>query len=53
LLRKGGDLDWHPERTDDRLVIFTERVETLKFLEKHLAEDPKLKAGQIVAQPKA
>jgi superfamily II DNA/RNA helicase len=47
LLRKGGDLDWHPERTDDRLVIFTERVETLKFLEKRLAEDLKLKSGQI------
>jgi superfamily II DNA/RNA helicase len=47
LLRKDGALDWHPERTDDRLVIFTERVETLKFLRERLAEDLKLKPGQI------
>ena len=47
LLRKGGDLDWHPEQSDDRLVIFTERVETLLFLRKHLEEDLKLKPAQI------
>jgi hypothetical protein len=47
LLRKGGDLDWHPEQSNDRLVIFTERVETLKFLREHLEVDLKLKPAQI------
>jgi ERCC4-related helicase len=47
LLRKGGALDWRPERTDDRLVIFTERVETLKFLKARLEDDLKLKPEQI------
>ncbi len=47
LLRKGGDLDWHPELSSDRLVIFTERVETLKFLREHLEKDLKLKPAQI------
>lgn len=47
LLRKGGDLDWHPERPDDRLVIFTERVETLKFLRERLEKDLKLRPAQI------
>lgn len=35
LLRKGGELGW-TRKTDDRLVIFTESIPTLKFLEKHL-----------------
>ena len=47
LLRKGGDLDWHPEQPGDRLVIFTERVETLKFLKEHLERDLNLKPAQI------
>ncbi|MBI3681126.1 MAG: DEAD/DEAH box helicase [Acidobacteria bacterium] len=47
LLRNGGDLDWHPEQSGDRLVIFTERVETLKFLREHLEKDLKLKPAQI------
>src|SRR5262249_18754905 len=42
-----GRLDWHPEKTDDRLVIFTERIETLNFLRKHLEQDLKLKPAQI------
>ncbi|MBN1859587.1 DEAD/DEAH box helicase [Candidatus Bipolaricaulota bacterium] len=28
--------DWTGKKTDDRLVIFTERIETLRFLERHL-----------------
>jgi len=47
LLKPGGKLDWNPKQTDDRLVIFTERVETLRFLRKHLQEDLKLKPDQI------
>jgi superfamily II DNA or RNA helicase len=46
-LRPGGTLDWHPERADDRVVIFTERIETLNFLKKHLEQDLKLKPAQI------
>jgi ERCC4-related helicase len=47
LIRKGGTLDWEPARTDDRLVIFTERVETLRFLRERLEKDLKLKPAQI------
>jgi superfamily II DNA or RNA helicase len=47
LLKPGGTLGWNPSRTDDRLVIFTERVETLRFLRKQLQEDLKLKPEQI------
>ena len=31
----------------DRIVIFTERIETLRFLELNLARDLKLKADQL------
>ncbi len=33
--------------TDDRIVIFTERIKTLHFLKEHLQRDLKLKANQI------
>ena len=46
-LHPGGKLDWHPEKPDDRLVIFTERVETLKFLRERLEKDLRLKPSQI------
>jgi len=49
LLRPRGKLDWHPEKVDDRLVIFTERVETLKVFRERLQQDLKLKAEQIQA----
>lgn len=42
-----GQLKWKPTKKDDRLVIFTERVETLKFLQKHLPTDLDLKADQL------
>ena len=32
---------------DDRIVIFTERIETMKYLVEHLREDLKLKANAI------
>lgn len=47
ILKPGGKLDWHPERSDDRLVIFTERVETLRFLRERLKTDLDLEANQI------
>ncbi|MDO5103460.1 MAG: DEAD/DEAH box helicase [Lautropia sp.] len=30
------DWQWNGKRADDRLVIFTERIETLRYLQKHL-----------------
>jgi hypothetical protein len=37
---------WTGKDTKDRLVIFTERIETLKFLSEHLPQDLKLKPDQ-------
>ena len=39
--------DWTGKKTDDRLVIFTERIETLRFLEKHLPSALGLKDKQL------
>ena len=39
--------DWNANDTRDRLVIFTERIETLHFLEKHLPRDLKLKKQAV------
>lgn len=38
---------WKPNKKDDRIVIFTESVVTLNFLERNLATDLKLKEGQL------
>ena len=40
--------DWTGRDTKDRLVIFTERIETLNFLAKHLPRDLGLKEDQTV-----
>jgi len=37
------------KRTDDRIVIFTERIKTLEFLKEHLQKDLKLKDAEIVS----
>lgn len=42
-------LKWKPSKKDDRLVVFTERRETLEFLRKRLTADLKLKEGQCEA----
>jgi superfamily II DNA or RNA helicase len=38
---------WAPKHIDDRVVIFTERIETLKFLHEHLKSDLGLREDQI------
>ena len=38
---------WKPRDPTDRLVIFTERIETLRFLQEQLLKDLKLKGSQI------
>lgn len=46
-LIKSKDFDWKKTDTTDRLVIFSERIETLRFLEDQLKEDLNLKSEQI------
>ncbi len=46
-LRPGGDLAWSAADPRDRLVIFTERIETLKFLAEHLKVDLGLADAQV------
>lgn len=41
------NFDWSKKDTDDRLVIFSERIETLRVLEEALKKDLKLKDAQI------
>jgi hypothetical protein len=41
------ELKWKKSDPQDRLVIFTERIETLKFLQAHLPEALKLKDNQV------
>ena len=46
-IREGQPFDWQPTDTEDRLVIFTERIATLHWLKTHLARDLRLKPGQV------
>jgi len=39
---------WNGKKPDDRLVIFTERIETLKFLRENLMRDLGLNESQVV-----
>ncbi|MDX2504167.1 MAG: DEAD/DEAH box helicase [Gammaproteobacteria bacterium] len=45
--QSNNGLGWKPSDTNDRLVIFTESLETLKFLEERLPKDLKLKKKQV------
>lgn len=47
LIRDRENFNWTGRSTTDRLVIFTERIETLKFLEENLIRDLKLKPHQV------
>lgn len=42
-----ADFDWQIDSASDRLVIFSERIETLKWLQKHLTADLKAKPRQL------
>ena len=46
---RGGDeaLRWRPTATEDRLVIFTERIETLNWLADNLETDLSLRENQL------
>lgn len=46
-LLRGQAFDWRKDDPQDRLVIFSERRETLNVLEEHLRADLKLKPEQI------
>ena len=46
-LLKSPEFNWKKTDTTDRLVIFSERLETLRFLEGCLKEELKLKDNQI------
>ena len=43
----GEPFRWYPNDPEDRLVIFTERIETLNWLAKRLAQDLNLRENQI------
>ena len=47
LIRDKKEFGWSPKKKDDRLVIFSERIETLKFLRENLVKDLALKDEQI------
>ncbi|MGN0878091.1 MAG: helicase-related protein [Oligosphaeraceae bacterium] len=42
-----GSLHWNPNAPDDRVVVFTERIETMRLLERHLPADLGLKPSQV------
>ena len=46
-LLKNPAYGWDKTATDDRLVIFTERIETMKYLAEHLRQDLGLKTSSI------
>ncbi len=45
--KSAKSIGWSPREENDRLVIFTERIDTLKFLQTHLPLALKLKENQI------
>lgn len=46
-LLRSSEYGWDCRDTNDRLVIFTERIETMKYLAEHLREDLSLPADAI------
>ena len=46
-LVQSKEFSWNKKNTEDRLVIFSERIETLRFMEEQLKQDLKLKDDQI------
>lgn len=47
-LLRSREYAWDPTATDDRIVIFTERIETMKYLAEQLRKDLKMSDKQIV-----
>ena len=47
LLKDPSGLDWDGSDPEDRLVLFSERLETLRFLEEHLQAELDLPEGAI------
>ena len=43
-----ASLGWKGKRSDERIVVFTERIETMKYLKQRLLEDFNMKDEQIV-----
>lgn len=43
----GSAFGWNHRLSDDRLVLFTESIQTLEFLQQHLPGDCGLKAAQV------
>lgn len=46
-LLRSKEYDWNPNDTGDRVVIFTERIETMKYLAERLRQDLGVKANAI------
>ena len=46
-IRGGEPFTWNPRNARDRLVMSTERIETLRWLCERLGEDLRLGPGQI------
>lgn len=46
-LLRSKEYAWEAKATDDRVVIFTERIETMKYLAEHLRQDLGLKENAI------
>lgn len=46
-LLRGKQYQWDPNAEDDRLVIFTERIETMKFLAENLKKDLNLPSEAV------
>ena len=46
-LLRSKEYAWNPADTGDRVVIFTERIETMKYLAEHLRQDLGLKASAV------
>ncbi|MDO8777978.1 MAG: DEAD/DEAH box helicase [Burkholderiaceae bacterium] len=44
---RSDTFNWQKNDTDDRLVIFSERIESLRWLQQQMGADLKLKANQI------
>lgn len=47
-LLRNDDYKWNPVAKDDRIVIFTERIETMKFLAENLRKDLNMNEKQVV-----